>query len=138
MTKLQFRVLYRQFLFRMVDLELLSASAQGDVNKLLGQFGSLLIFLSALFSLGAMRSMVFGSKVTFHPLGAEPESWMSSAGAVPVLVMTTGTVVSLPAEARVETRPSRPLMSIRGWPVMLRPRSAVAEASSAATRAVTL
>ena len=36
MTKLQFRVLYRQFLFRMVDLELLSASAQGDVSKLLG------------------------------------------------------------------------------------------------------
>ena len=38
----------------------------------------------------------------------------------------------------VETRPSRPLMSSFGWPVMSRPRSVVAEASSAATRAVTL
>ena len=30
MEKLQFRVLYRQFLFHMVDLELLSADALGD------------------------------------------------------------------------------------------------------------
>jgi hypothetical protein len=43
MTKLQFRVLYREFLFRMVDLEVLSAHALGDVNKLLGQFAALLI-----------------------------------------------------------------------------------------------
>src|SRR5579863_4829695 len=46
MEKLQFQVLYRQFLFRMVDLELLSAHAQGDTNKLFGQFASLLIFIS--------------------------------------------------------------------------------------------
>ncbi len=54
MTKLQFRVLYREFLFRMVDLELLSASAKGDISKLLGQFAGLLIFLSALFAFGAI------------------------------------------------------------------------------------
>jgi hypothetical protein len=50
MTKLQFRVLYREFLFRMVDLELLSAHAQGDMSKLFGQFASLFIFLSLLFA----------------------------------------------------------------------------------------
>lgn len=55
MTKLQFLVLYRQFLFRMVDLELLSA--QGEMSKLLGQFAALLIFLSLLFSVPAL---VFG------------------------------------------------------------------------------
>src|SRR6266567_3096593 len=44
MTKLQFRVLYREFLFRMVDLEVLSAHALGDASKLLGQFASLLLF----------------------------------------------------------------------------------------------
>jgi hypothetical protein len=54
MTNLQFRVLYRQFLFRMVDLELLSAHAQGDVNKLFGQFASLLILLSLWFSVPAL------------------------------------------------------------------------------------
>lgn len=36
----QFRILYRDFLFRMVDLELLSAA--GDVQKLLAQFGAML------------------------------------------------------------------------------------------------
>lgn len=48
MVKTQFRVLYRQFLFRIVDLELLST--QGETSKLLGQFASLLVFLSLLFS----------------------------------------------------------------------------------------
>ena len=31
--RLQFRVLYRDFLFRMVDLELLSTQARGDMSK---------------------------------------------------------------------------------------------------------
>jgi hypothetical protein len=54
MTKIQFRVLYREFLFRMIDLELLSV--HGDMNKLLGQFAAFLVFISvglALFVLGA-------------------------------------------------------------------------------------
>src|SRR5215471_13717837 len=46
MTKIQFRVLYREFLFRMVDLEVLSAHALGDSNKLLGQLAALLVFVS--------------------------------------------------------------------------------------------
>ena len=54
MTKLQFRVLYREFLFRMVDLELLSAHAQGDMSKLFGQFAALLVFLSILFTFPAL------------------------------------------------------------------------------------
>jgi len=47
-VKTQFRVLYRQFLFRIVDLELLST--QGEISKLLGQFASLLVFLGLIFS----------------------------------------------------------------------------------------
>jgi CubicO group peptidase (beta-lactamase class C family) len=54
MSRLQFRVLYREFLFRMVDLEVLSAHADGDANKLLGQFAALLIFFSVSLSLGAI------------------------------------------------------------------------------------
>jgi hypothetical protein len=53
-THLQFRVLYRQFLFRLMDVELLSGSARGDVSLLLGQFGSLLIFGSLLLSWAAL------------------------------------------------------------------------------------
>ena len=51
MTKLQFRVLYRQFLFRVVDLELLSP--RGDMSKLLGQFASLLVFFGLMLAFGA-------------------------------------------------------------------------------------
>ncbi len=51
---LQFRVLYRQFLFRLMDVELLSASAHGDALELLGQFGSLLVFGGIILALGAL------------------------------------------------------------------------------------
>src|SRR5437868_5478435 len=54
MNKLQLRVLFRQFLFRVFDLEVLSAHAQGDANKLLGQFAALLVFVSVSITLGAM------------------------------------------------------------------------------------
>jgi len=54
MTKRQFRVLYRQFLFRMVDLEVLSAHAEGDARKLLGRFASLLVFVSVGIAFGAL------------------------------------------------------------------------------------
>ena len=49
MEKLQFRVLYRQFLLRVVDLELLSA--QGDPTKLLGQFATVLLTFSSVVSI---------------------------------------------------------------------------------------
>jgi len=65
-NKLQLRVLYRQFLFRVFDLEVLSAHAQGDANKLLGQFAALLVFVSVSITFGAM-------------LFSEPSSpWMDS------------------------------------------------------------
>src|SRR5262249_20961986 len=44
MARLQFRILYREFLFRIVDLELLAP--QGDIGKLLGQFAALLVIIS--------------------------------------------------------------------------------------------
>jgi len=44
MARLQFRVLYRQFLLRIVDLELIAP--QGDIKKLLGQFVALLAVVS--------------------------------------------------------------------------------------------
>ena len=53
MKETQFRVLYRQFLFRMGDIELLSADARGDMSKLFGQFAALLIFISIGLCLGA-------------------------------------------------------------------------------------
>ena len=52
-TRLQFRVLYRQFLFRLMDVELLAASARGDASQLFGQFASLLLLVSVIFTYGA-------------------------------------------------------------------------------------
>ena len=54
MRRRQLNVLYRQFLFRIVDLDVLSPDAQGDATKLLGQFAALLVFLSILGALGAV------------------------------------------------------------------------------------
>lgn len=52
MNRQQFRVLYREFLFRMVDLEVLST--QGDIKQLLGQFGSILVSFGVAVSVGAI------------------------------------------------------------------------------------
>jgi hypothetical protein len=46
--RLQFRVLYRAFLMRVIDLELLSADA--DTSRMLGQFAALFAGLSFLFT----------------------------------------------------------------------------------------
>ena len=55
MTTKQFRVLYREFLFRIVDRELLSTYARGDMSQLLLQIATLMLFLSVCFSLPAIR-----------------------------------------------------------------------------------
>ena len=50
---LSFRVLYRQFLTRVVDLEALSIDA--DILQLLGQFAGVLILISVLQTLGVLN-----------------------------------------------------------------------------------
>src|SRR5262249_9110149 len=50
--KTQFQVLYREFLFRMIDLELVSPG--GDTSDLLGQFAALLLYSSSSLGLGAL------------------------------------------------------------------------------------
>ena len=53
-NKRQLRVLFRQFLFRIVDVELIAP--QGDLAKLLGHFASLLVFFSLVMALAALFS----------------------------------------------------------------------------------
>src|SRR2546423_15608956 len=85
-----------------------------------------------------MRSRVFGSKVTFQPLGAEPDSSTSSAGAVPVLVTRIATELSTPAVARVDNRPPRPERSSLGWAGAAGPGAEGALGASEETRAGSL
>jgi hypothetical protein len=66
-TNLQFRVLYRQFLFRLMDVELFSSSAHGDALELLGQLGSLLVYGGLLLGL---LGLIIGSDVQARPVPA--------------------------------------------------------------------
>jgi CubicO group peptidase (beta-lactamase class C family) len=113
MNKEPFRVLYREFLFRMVDLELLSAHALGDSNKLLGQFASLLIFLSMLFAFPASGFKDGGPAAqAFYPFLAEH-----------FLIATTMLVVGLFAVLSWDsTFPSRRDVLVLA-PLPLRPRT---------------
>jgi CubicO group peptidase (beta-lactamase class C family) len=85
--KQQFRILYREFLFRMVDVELLSSHAQGDMSKLFGQFAALLLFISLLFSIPALG--VTGTN--FPPL----EQLLAAISAEHFLLATTMLVAGL-------------------------------------------
>jgi len=65
MTKRQLRVLYRDFLFSIVDRDLLSTHAKGDASRLLLQIVALLVCLSVCFclpafSIGGANATAFG------------------------------------------------------------------------------
>jgi hypothetical protein len=83
----QFRVLYRQSLFRVVDLDLLSASAQGDASKLLGQLAAILIYISLMIAFAGLISDL-GNMPSAQKLAA---SW----GVEQFLISTTMLVVGL-------------------------------------------
>ena len=89
-TKLQFRVLYRQFLFRLMDVELLSASAQGDASSLLGQFGALLIAGSVLLTWVAA---IIGGQMQRNPSAAL--AWHAERFIVSLTMLVVGVFVVL-------------------------------------------
>ncbi len=68
-SRRQFRVLYRSFLLRLVDLELLSA--HGDVANLLAQVGGLLAALSFVFAIDIVPRFILSMPPPDHlPLAA--------------------------------------------------------------------
>ena len=80
-----FRVLFRQFLFRIVDLELIAPA--GDATKLLGQFAALLITFSVTLGMVALLSGGFQ--------GAGPTAVMLRWSTEHFLISTTMLVVGL-------------------------------------------
>src|ERR1041385_5222451 len=113
MTKRQFRTLYREFLFRMVDIDMLSA--QGDVGDLLGKFASLLVYFSSVLMVGAMF---------FNTKRMTPEKLLASLwGTEHFLIATTMLVVGLFAVLSWDsTFPDRRDALVLG-PLPLRPRT---------------
>jgi CubicO group peptidase (beta-lactamase class C family) len=87
MKQTQFRILYRQFLFRMVDLELLSADAQGDTSKLFGRFAALLVSTGVLLALAGL--LIGGA--TLSPAARLVVEWSG----VHFMIATTMLVVGL-------------------------------------------
>ena len=81
----QFQALYQEFLFRLVDLEILSERA--DTTKLLGQFAAMLAAASLMLSGGAFR-------LTQLPLPA-PEVLIGAWSEEHFLIATTMMVVGL-------------------------------------------
>jgi hypothetical protein len=85
--RLQFRTLYRVFLLRIVDLELLSAD--GDPAKLIGQFATIFVTISFLFTLPALLALM-GNGSSTGPSGWTFEHFfietaMTCAGLIAVL-----------------------------------------------------
>ncbi|SPE34711.1 membrane hypothetical protein [Candidatus Sulfopaludibacter sp. SbA3] len=89
-ANLQFRVLYRQFLFRLMDVEMLSASARGDASGLFGQFGALLIFGSVVLSFGAIT---VGQAIRRG--GTAPGVWSAERFLVSLTMLVVGLFVVL-------------------------------------------
>src|SRR5262245_6136653 len=54
MAKRPFRILYREFLFRVIDRELLSTHAAGDAHQLFTQIAAVLVFFSLAMSIPAL------------------------------------------------------------------------------------
>jgi hypothetical protein len=81
----QFRVLYREFLFRLIDLELLPTPS--DMVKLLGQLAALLAAFNLMFASGVRRIL---------EINAPPEIQLASArGDIHFFIATTMVAVGL-------------------------------------------
>lgn len=87
---LDFRVLYKQFLLRILDLEALSIEA--DMVEYLGQFAGILILISGMLSLGALLVMLLR---TAPPSPAElyRMGWQVEHGMIEKMLLVAGLVV---------------------------------------------
>ncbi len=118
MKRLQFRVLYREFLFRIVDLELLSAHAEGDSRTLLGQFASLLIFCSVVLALwgGMWAASVRDGRLP--PLARMANAWGVEHFLIATTMLTVGLFAVLSWESTFPDR--RDILALGPLPVSAR------------------
>lgn len=90
------RILFRQFLFRLMDVEFLAASAGGDASQLFGQFGAMLMAASLALSYGAL---VFSSKPR-----EEPMRWLAARLVMEATMLTVGVFALLSWESTFPDR----------------------------------
>src|SRR5580693_6628808 len=79
-----FRVLYRQFLLRVIDLEALSI--QADIPRFLGQFAGVLMMLSMVHTVGFYVSLT----ITRSPAGFLAVSWYFEHYFIAAMMLVVG------------------------------------------------
>jgi hypothetical protein len=84
---LETRVLYRQFLPRAIELKTLSIEA--DIPRFLGQFASVLIFISLIGALGSLA----GEAATPTPEGYLSFSWRGEQALISGMMLVAGLIV---------------------------------------------
>jgi ABC-type transport system involved in multi-copper enzyme maturation permease subunit len=87
-SPLQFRVLYRQFLLRVVDLEALSVHA--DVPRFLGQFAGVLILINVFRTMGFLFFEV--GKPGMQGAALTAVIWQREQGLVSMMMLVTGLI----------------------------------------------
>jgi hypothetical protein len=107
---LQFRVLYRQFLLRVIDLE--SLSVQADIPRFLGQFASILIFISLIGALGPLMSH---DALTATPAMALNFVWRGEQSLVSGMMLVVGLVAVISWDSTFPDR--RDVMVLSPLPV---------------------
>jgi hypothetical protein len=96
---LQFRVLYRQFLLRVVDLEALSI--QADIPRYLGQFAGVLIMLSAIRALGFLMAAGGAGMTAAARLSL---AWETEQNLIATMMLVAGLVAVLMCDATFPDR----------------------------------
>ena len=125
MNQLQFRVLYRQFLLRVVDLELLAP--QGDITKLLGQFVALLAIVGLWILLPSVGAAAQPSSLDLGLIGA----WVEAHFLVSTTMLAVGLFAVLSWESMFPDRCDVLVLSplpVRGRTLFLAKVAAVATA----------
>jgi hypothetical protein len=85
---LQFRVLFRQFLLRVIDLE--SLSIEADIPRFLGQFAGVLIFFSLAQAIAALWMSGIGSPLT--PAARLALAWNREQSLISLMMLVVGLI----------------------------------------------
>jgi hypothetical protein len=96
MRRRQFRVLYHVFLLRVVDLELMSAN--GDPNRLLGQFATIFSGISLLFALPGILFVAASQRMALE------EAWTAEHFFIATMLTVVGVITVLNWESAFPDR----------------------------------
>lgn len=107
---LQFRVLYRQFLLRVIDLEALSI--QADIPRYLGQFGGVLIMFSVIY---AFRAFVYIWDPSLAPQVRLSMAWSAEQSLISTMMLVVGLITVISWDATFPDR--RDVMVLSPLPV---------------------